>query len=672
MHRPIGLAAAAAVGAGALVLPFFATAAQASPSHRVTLHGTRPPWAVSSRQVATAQSGRAVAFRVQLPLRHANQAERLARAVSDPSSAQHGHYLTPKQFNKRFAPAPGTVRRVQRFLRSHGMSVTGVPKNRRWVGATGTVAEVSKAFDTTLRSYRYKGHTLRAPATQLSVPKSVAPDILTVTGVDQSGQLRRPRHIRPRHMKAAVPDNAKPKLPPPSKCSEYWDQHEQKVPPAYGGKDSFPTYICGYIPDQLQTAYGTKSAIAQGRDGSGVTVAVIDAYASPTIKSDANTYFKKVGVPAFEPGQFRQITFGPFNMKEECGATGWWTEETLDIEAVHGMAPGANVVYLGAKNCDKGIDAALNYVVQHHTANIVSNSYGWIGEDIPASEIRAEHQIFVQAAAEGIGMYFSSGDYGDNLEAGLTDSAQPDYSASDPFVTAVGGTSLGVGGGGGYKFETGWGSDLDPVAFKKNGKENGYAEPLPGHFRYGAGGGTSTLFDQPAYQSGIVPSNLARKYGDGPMRVVPDVAMDADPYTGMLVGMTDPKSGKFGTSAIGGTSLACPLFAGVQALASQGRAVPIGFANPTLYAFAGSDAYRDVAATRTATGVTNPIGTYLVTLDRDSSLQTTFGYDDVTGAGTPNGTAFLSAEGGAQVSPGRGGGHGGGGGHGHRHGPVTR
>ncbi len=169
-----------------------------------------------------------------------------------------------------------------------------------------------------------------------------------------------------------------------------------------------------------------------------------------------------------------------------------------------------------------------------------------------------------------------------------------------------------------------------------------YQQPLPASFLFGAGGGTSTLFRQPAYQRGVVRSSLSRKFGGKPMRVVPDVAADADPYTGYLVGQT--VGGAFSTYAIGGTSLACPVIAGIQALASQGLSAPLGFANPTLYRLAGSKAYHDVVPTRAPMGVTNPTGSYLVTLDQDSSLQTGLKYDDVTGNGSPNGTRFLNAQ----------------------------
>ncbi|MGI8695814.1 MAG: S53 family peptidase, partial [Mycobacteriales bacterium] len=521
-----------------------------------------PAWATPAHAVGTPAAGQQVTVSVALALRNAAAAEQLAAAVSTPGSAQYGRYVTPAQFNARFAPTATEVSQVKSFLGSQGLTSTSVAAGNRWVTATGSVATVSKAFGVTLRTYSYNGKHLYAPSADASVPSSIRSSVLAVNGLDQSGLLRHPLAQR------VAPDGAKPAAAPaPAKCSSYWSQHSQTLPPAYPsdstGRDSWPTYICGYTPDQMQSAYGVKGAIAKDRDGYGVRVAIIDAYASPTMRQDANRYSRDNGLPTFKNGQYREKTFRPFNLQSACGGeAGWNVEETLDVESVHSMAPGANILYVGAKNCDTGIDGALNYVVQQRAADMVSNSYGNLGEAVPASEINVEHSIFVQAGAEGIGMYFSSGDSGDEFaNTGVT---QPDYPASDPKVTAVGGTSLAVNAAGGYQFETGWGSSIDFV----NSTGDGYDAPPPGDFAFGAGGGASTIFKQPDYQRGVVPANLSHR-GSGPaMRVSPDVAANADPYTGFLVGQTS--GGVYSTFAIGGTSLACPLFTGVQALVSQG------------------------------------------------------------------------------------------------------
>ncbi len=631
------------LGATALVVPFLGAAgASADPGARVTVPGTVPAWAQPAQATGSVAGSDPVSFTVALPLRDAAGADRLAQDLSNPNSASYGNYLTPAQFNARFAPTDAAVARVKGFLAGQGISVTGVAQGNRWVSATGTAAQVNKAFGTVLKTYAYDGRRLHAPSTAVSVPSSVAADVAQVTGLDDGAQLRHPFHAQatdagPFAGAAVAPGAAKPT---PSQCSTYWNEHTQTVPSAYG-KTSFPTYICGYSPTQLQSAYGVSGPIRAGQDGHGVTVAIIDAYASPTMQSDANAYAAAFGQPKFKPGQYTETVFQPFNLQDECGGeAGWNGEETLDVEAVHSLAPGAKVHYIGAQNCDTGIDDALNYVVQNHVADLVSNSYGNNGEEIAAAEIQLEHSIFLQAAIEGIGMYFSSGDAGDEAEAGNTTHPEADYPASDPLVTAVGGTSLGVDQHNNYLFETGWGTDIDTIDF--TGTTAQYSQPLPGFFWGGGGGGTSMLFDEPWYQRGTVPGSLTHAQGGGAKRVVPDVATVADPYTGFAIGET--VNGTFELGAIGGTSLACPVFAGIQALASTGRHHGIGFANPLLYALGGSPAYRDVTPSNGKVAVANPSGTYLASFDHDSSLRTARGYDNVTGLGSPRGVAFLLAE----------------------------
>ena len=627
---------AIAVGVTALTLPFATGAVNAAPDRQV-LPGSTPAWAKPANQTGTPNSSQRVSVHVNLNLRDAAGAESLAAAVSNPNSGSYGRYLSASAFNKRFAPTDSQVSQVSQYLRGQGLDVSGVAQGNRWVEASGTVAQLNRAFGTTLNTYTYRGHTLRAPAKQASLPANIAGLVGSISGLSQTGALRTPQHTQVAG--TAAPKTASPAAdkPTPSTCSSYWAQHSQTLPEAYG-RTSYPTYICGYGAKQLQSAYGLKGSLATGHNGRGVTVAITDAYGSPTMEADTNQWSSDNGVPQFAAGQYAEKLFTPFNLQDECGGEdGWNGEEAIDVEAAHGLAPGAKIQYVGAQNCDTGLDTALNWIIQNHKADIISDSWGMAGEDLPADELKTEHSIFVQAATEGIGMYFSSGDYGDNLEAGVTTSVQPDYPASDPFVTAVGGTSLAVGQNNNYEFETGWGSKIDTVDYTQT--PAAYSEDLPGTFWAGAGGGTSTLFNEPFYQRGVVPNSLARSYDNTPNRVVPDVAALADPYTGMAVGRTI--DGTYTVETWGGTSLACPLLAGIQADASTGRYFPIGFANPLLYALHWTNAYRDTKPTRSPVGISSPSGSYLVTFDRDSSLTTTYGYDNVTGLGSPNGRNYI-------------------------------
>ena len=250
--------------------------------------------------------------------------------------------------------------------------------------------------------------------------------------------------------------------------------------------------------------------------------------------SDTNQLAALNSEPQLAAGQYSETDLGPFDLQDECGPAVWNEEETLDVAAVHSMAPGANIHYVGAQDCDTGIDAAINNVLQHHSADIVSNSYGDTGEDGLGDEVALEHSLFLQAALEGIGFYFSSGDDGDDVIDGLPH-PEPDYPSSDPLVTSVGGTDLAVNSANGYLFETSWGDDSDSVDFSTS--PSSYAgRPLPGDF-LGGGGGVSALFTEPLYQRLAVPRLLAASLNGATPRCEwsLDVAAVADPETGFEI-----------------------------------------------------------------------------------------------------------------------------------------
>lgn len=628
------------VGAAALTVPFAASSAFSASNTRAAIGTGVPEWTHSATVKGATSDSKQVSFNVVLKLRDQAGAEALAAAVSDPTSKQYGQYVTAAQFNADYAPTNTQVDAVSSFLKATGIKVTGVAAGNRWVQATGTAAQINKAFGAQLKDYSYNGKSLFGPSKALTVPSSVAGFVGGVVGISSEGALREPMSIQSGNGGSIVSDSATPNAdhPPASSCSHYWGEHTQTVPEAYG-KTSFPTPGCGYSPAQLRTAYGVKSAVSTGDNGHGVTVAIVDAYANPEIVSDSNALSTMYGEPTFKPGQFTETDFTPFTLQDECGD--WGPEESIDVQSVHGLAPGADIHYFGAANCDTGIDDAVNYIIQNHSADIVSNSYGFIGEDGLGDEVATEDSMFIQARAEGIGFYFSSGDFGDNTTkaSGLpTKYPEPDFPASDPNVTSVGGTTLGLNSNGSYSFETTWGNWLDPVDFSP--KTARFSLKLPGEFLSGGGGGVSRLFAEPAYQQQAVPSSVATLNGGAPMRVVPDVAALGDPETGFIIEYQGA------LYQYGGTSLACPIFAGIQALASQGRRVPIGFANPLLYTATSSlGGFRDIKDPAPGTlAMATVSGSNFLTNAEDTSLVAVTGYDDATGLGTPNGTSFLLSE----------------------------
>jgi subtilase family serine protease len=651
-HRArAGLAAAATLplvaGALALGVP---NAQAAAPHDRQVLTNTKPLWATAQADHGATAGSTAVNARVYLAGRDAQGLAAYAQAVSDPRSDLYGKYLTAKQAQARFGATSQQISEVTSWLKSSGLTVTST--NEHYIAVSGDQAAVEKAFGTQLHNYAKNGHVYHAPAQAASVPASLHGAVLTVTGLDNAPTAA----THDDTVGADTPSTAQPSavkpgdtLPPPSAVfnnagpfSTYYGSNVNKsLPTAYG--THAPYAIKGYTGKQLRSAYG-----AGKWTGKGVTVAITDAYASPYIAQDAAHYAKDTGGAAYKAGQFSQVLPSSYNSVASCQGGSWYGEETLDVEAVHAVAPDAGITYVGAASCnDPDLMDALSKVVDNHLADIVSDSWG----DVEAGETpdlsAAYDQIFQQGAVEGIGFYFSSGDNGD--EVANSGTKQVDVPANSSWVTAVGGTSLAVGKGDTYEWETGWGTDK--ASLSADGKS---WTDFPGAFTSGAGGGTSKLYAQPFYQRGVVPDALSKANGTTAMRVVPDIAAEADPNTGFLVGQsqTFPNGAiQYAEYRIGGTSLAAPTIAAIQADAQQAQHnVAIGFANPAIYDRYGTPAFHDVtdhplgqnqgiAEVRLdfANGydASGGVLTSLRSLGKDSSLSATVGYDDVTGVGSP-------------------------------------
>ena len=625
--------------AGALVVAGMAAApnASAAPQHR-QLARTAPTWVARAHSLGRAPASGRSAFRVYLAPKGGTDALKAAVAkVSDPKSSTYRHFLSARQYHASFDATSATVGTVSAWLRSNRLSVTSVEAHHRYLAVHGTNAAVQHAFGVSIERFRHRGQVVQANTSAVKLPTTIAPYVSTVTGLDTT-----PTMVRHNAPPPAGFRNGRP-------CSRYYGQlaakyqADYKTPlPTFQGK-TLPFAVCGYTGPQYRAAY--EGANPGNLSGARVTVAIIDAYAAPTIAKDAAKYATRNGDAGYAAGQLTQVLPGGFAHSgtgpNGCGASGWYGEETLDVEATHAMAGGSGIRYYAARSCyDTDILAAQTKVVDQNVASIVTNSYGEPESATNSSQVAAEQQVYMQAAMQGISFMFSSGDSGD--EVANTGLRQADASASDPYVTAVGGTADAIGADGTMQFQTGWGTQK----YSLSADQKGWS---PVGYLYGAGGGQSALFNKPSYQDGVVPSS----YGSG--RAVPDVAMDADPTTGMLVGETQSFSDGvyYSEYRIGGTSLASPLFAGMTALLSEHAGSRLGFLNPMLYSQAGTAVLHDVKGTPKDAGNIrvdykngeNASGGLLYsvrTFNQDASLAVRRGWDDVTGVGSPNASWLTS------------------------------
>ena len=548
---------------------------------------------------------------------------------------------------------------------------------------------MERAFQTRLGNYRLNGRTVRLAAKEMSVPASIGRSVAGTMGINQN--VATPNDAASAAATRASGTNPFPPAPAAfitaKPCGAYYNQKIATVTPPFGQgyPNKAPYNVCGYKPGQFRSAYNVGSSST----GKGVTVAIIDAYGSATIASDATRYFKMndPGNP-FANAHFSQLLATPFNQESACAASGWLTEQAIDVEAVHSTAPNAHILYVGAKNCfNTGLFAAEQNVIDNRLADVVTNSWGDDAGDLldtPATKT-AYDSIFMLAATTGMTIQFSSGDNGDNFN--LFGFSSADYPTESPFVTSVGGTSLQVGKNGQQIGQLGWATGrsfkctANAVGIFPGCTKSTLNTWLPVSYDGGGGGFTSYNYTQPWYQAPVVPSSLALRneniLGPTPMRVDPDISMDADPSTGFLIGLhqTFP-NGKalYSQTRYGGTSLASPLLAGVIADADQvaidAGGAAVGFLNPAIYRLnTVSGAIGDVlpggnqsqlrvdhAATYLGAGAKGFLDSFreltyegpIVYCDatgncasRPNTLSTAKGYDSMTGLGAP-GSHFVT------------------------------
>jgi subtilase family serine protease len=651
-YASLGLTVAIIVGVG------FTQIAGAAPAATAALVNSRPSFVAQAKNLGAVEASQSVDFEVLLGLPDESAVEAEVQALSTPGDASFRQFLTPAQFRSAYSPSAAAVSAVESWVRGAGLTVKSVAPSRLYVEVTGTMGRAETLVGTTFNTYDYRGRDLAEPVNDYNIPAGLSGIVAGVVNLDDASLLQSPATAKgsgPRGtLSNSTPASA---LPGPPKglhyglqpCSTYYGQTmASDKPTAYG--QTWPYTICGYDADQYEQAYGLYDGIQQGTDGSGVTVAITDAYASPTILSDADTWSTQNNLAPFTSGQFTQIvpSADGFTKERECSARGWYGEETLDVEAVHAMAPGANIVFAGGKNCGGGLDTAWANVIDNHLASVITDSWDDDSETISSSLIAFYHEYLLEAATTGITVMFSSGDDGDEVAA--TGTKQVGLPASDPYATGVGGTTTEIGQDGNIVFQAGWSNFYSALS------GTSWTPKPPGTFSSGSGGGTSVLYPQPFYQVGVVPPKISKYNGNKPMRAVPDVAMPADPDTGLEIGETQKFSDGtyYATYRLGGTSLSSPLFAGVVADAIQYNGSAIGFINPLLYKDIDTPAITDVTAPATheatvRTNLTNPgnpsskLTWLLQTIDVPTTIFAGPGYDDQTGVGTPNGMAFLQA-----------------------------
>ena len=418
-----------------------------------------------------------------------------------------------------------------------------------------------------------------------------------------------------------------------------------------------------FTPQGFWAAYNLGPLFSGGIDGRGMTVAIVDSYGSDTIAHDLNVFDTAFGLPHMcgEEGvtctagmpTFKRISIQgtPATVQQPGNGTGqenkaaWSIEVSLDVESVHTFAPGANILLVTVPTAEtlgvQGFPLMMNaeqYLVDHHLATVISQSFASAEEGFSSTQslLNLRH-AYVSAAANGVTVLGSSGDGGTAniiktpVATGGTLIPFPtvEWPASDPLVTGVGGTYLCTDPAASTRVV-----DSTPPPVNCGGANTGQAEVG----WIDAGGGFSHVFSKPAYQDSLPTGSTPI----GAMRGVPDIASEASSRTGPLVydtnaglgGATNVAGGNGGWFVIGGTSVACPQWAGMVAVADQINGGGLGLINPGLYAIGANPARyaNDFFDVTTGNNQADP---------SVPGYPATTGWDPVTGLGTANAANLL-------------------------------
>jgi kumamolisin len=483
-----------------------------------------------------------------------------ARAAKLADDNRGVSYLSREEFAAQHGAEPPDCAAIRGFAGTHGLAVVQEHAARRTLILSGTVAQFNAAFGVQLQRFEHPGGSYRGRTGPIHLPAELEGIVEAVLGLDNRPQAR--PHFR------------------------VWaGAFKSRAVTAKGKARAAPTPVA-YTPLQIAALYGFPSG-----SGKGQCVAIIEL-GGGFRPADLTKYFSglKVGSPkvtAVSVDHGQNLPTGDAN-----GPDG---EVMLDIEVVGAVAPAATIAVYFAPNTDAGFLDAITTAI-HDTINrpsVISISWGSAESNWTAQAMTAMDDAFQAAATMGITVCVASGDNGSSDGAGSGDHV--DFPASSPFALGCGGTSLRSAKHA-IASETVW-----------NDGANGGA----------TGGGVSSFFSLPTWQSSLSAARSKGKAISLNKRGVPDVAGNADPNTGYKVRID-------GTSTvIGGTSAVAPLWAGLIARLNQNSASPAGYLNPHLYK--------------------NPQQLRDILSGNNGDFAAAAGWDACTGLGSPNGKAISAA-----------------------------
>ncbi|MEO8954014.1 MAG: S53 family peptidase [Ktedonobacteraceae bacterium] len=540
----------------------------------------------SSASTSTSTSSMPMVIGVALAPNHENEIQALVQSMYNPHSPQYHHWLRTGEYDKLFGPTASQVAAVESFLKQAGLSILPQPASATIVMAAGSSTQIEAAFHISINTYRaLDGTTFFANSNEVQIPGSLNGQIIDVFGLD----------------------NISNQVP------LYTSQEELHVsgPPAHANYGGGP-FGTGLTPSQIASLYDARPLYSANDQGQGRVLGLVEF--SGYTSGDIRAYEKQFHLPNV-PVQNILLPKATGKLDHK-GAI----EVELDIDMQIALASKVDkVLVYEAPNVGNNVIPLYQKIATDNKADAVSTSWGNCEAVLSLPFVQAENNVFRQMAMQSQSIFAAAGDAGarDCLRStSKISSFQVDNPASQPFVTAVGGTSFG-------SFDPG--SNSTPSY--PQGSEKAWKD---------GGGGVSRFWSQPTYQTG--PGVKEPSYSQSgswcnqssgvSCREVPDVSINADPNTAYAIYCTDPDPCLFGHilplfawQGVGGTSAGAPLWAAIAVLADNYNHQRLGFLNPLLYAFDGASNYSSVF--------------HDIQKGNNGHYPTVPNYDMVTGMGTP-------------------------------------
>jgi kumamolisin len=522
-----------------------------------------------------------------LAVKNPDAMEAHAASTVDPSSPNYRKFLTPAQVGALYGQDATAIASVVNFMQSQGLQVTKVYEDQLFISVKGTNAQLAAVFGSPIHSYKAFGQTYEAPAATAAVPAQLAGVVRTVHGLStrplvKSNAVRQPA--------AAIP------LGEASVTASV-------IPTANAAATDTPG---SYTTADLANKYNINPLYKAGITGAGATIGITTL--AGYNQADAYAYWNAVGL-AVSPNRITDVLVDGGPRPQDGPGSDGSGETTLDVQQSGGVAPGAKMrVYL-APNTDQGFLDAFAQPINENLVDTLSISWGAPEIYNDGATLQSFHTVFLQAALQGIPVIAATGDAGaydinrSYPYPDCTSLLSVDFPAADPLVLGAGGTTLPhaqvhAHGTITIPTERAWAWDyLRDYIVKYYGQSLYYSS----YFPVGGGGGVSVDFARPSYQANLAgvansaagqsllcKASLLGDPGTGyenliglPANVagrnLPDVSLNADPYSGYLV-----YQGGWGSGS-GGTSFVSPQLNGIFTLIAAGKGTRLGLLQPQLY-----------------------------------------------------------------------------------------